>query len=61
MAKKINPYPLIDVFEASKIPPINAQQLLDSFKSLLENFGNLRCRLREGFLDLERRGEFIAL
>ena len=54
MAKKTNPYPLIVVFDASKIPPVNAQKLLENFKFLLEKIGNSGCRFRKIFLNFER-------
>jgi len=61
MAKKTNPCPLIAVFDASKIPPVNAQELLESFKSLLENFGKSGYRLRKVFPSFERCGKCIFL
>jgi hypothetical protein len=35
IAKKTNPYPLIIILDANKIPPIKAQTLLDHLKALL--------------------------
>jgi len=45
----MNPYSLIEVFDASKIPPVNAQELLESFSARLENLVRSGYHLMEFF------------